>query len=307
MAAFANRAGGYIVFGINNAPHMAVGMSNDRFLRMDPATFGRFLNNHFSPAIAWEHTVQRIGTKHFGVICTPESDTKPVMCIRTAPGLRDGDIYYRYQAETRLISAADLARLIAMRVDAERSAWRELIARAAQIGPTSSYLLDTREGRAVSGKKSFVVDAALLEKVRLIEEGQFDEMGEPALRVVGDVEVVRPELLPTIKEVPVDPSLTCRLWEAEIVHRVQKAVGEYVNFGSEQKRLNGYHIRCVVKAHDIQSPSEFYYRPSVEGSRAMYSLAFVDWLISQYREDPQFFHQAYLQCKHMPTQSGSKS
>jgi len=45
MAAFANRDGGYILFGIQNSPHLMVGMTNNHFEQLDPRTLSQFMAN----------------------------------------------------------------------------------------------------------------------------------------------------------------------------------------------------------------------------------------------------------------------
>ena len=65
MAGFANRAGGYILFGVGNNPHKLIGMTNERFEQFDPRLLTQFLNNTFSPSIDWSHAVHSIDGKKF--------------------------------------------------------------------------------------------------------------------------------------------------------------------------------------------------------------------------------------------------
>ena len=87
LAGFSNRSGGYIVFGIKNQPHLLVGMTNDRFIKLDPNKLTQFLNSHFSPLIHWDHTVHNIAGKLFGVIYAHEMAMKPLVCRRTCLAL----------------------------------------------------------------------------------------------------------------------------------------------------------------------------------------------------------------------------
>ena len=114
------------------------------------------------------------------------------------------------------------------------------------------------------------------------------------MNVIGDVEVIRTEALPGVREeVPVDPSRDCNLWETDVVRMLKSRIGEEILFGDLGERiLNGYHIRCVVKAHDIPNPSKMYYRPAITGGRAQYGEALVDWLEEEYGKDPEFFRKA---------------
>ena len=82
LARFSNRSGGYLVFGIKDRPHTMVGMTNPRFLDLDPNKLTQFLNNHFSPSILWDHTVHSIDDRRFGVIYAKEVNLKSVVCLK---------------------------------------------------------------------------------------------------------------------------------------------------------------------------------------------------------------------------------
>jgi hypothetical protein len=60
LAAFANRLGGYMLFGVKNKPHLLTGMTNTRFRDFDPNTLTQFLNSSFSPAICWDHCLHSV-------------------------------------------------------------------------------------------------------------------------------------------------------------------------------------------------------------------------------------------------------
>jgi len=299
MAAFANRGGGYLVFGVTNQPHRLVGMTNDRLTTLDPADMTEFLNVCFAPSIDWEMHIHEEGGKHFGILFVHEATVKPVVCARNGGSIRDGGIYYRYGGQTRLILSADLHKLIQQRVDAERRTWQELLARTAHVTPSATYLLDLQEGRALGASRSFVISPELMEKIRFIDEGRFTEGGDPTLRVIGDVEVVRTETVPeSVEEVPVDPSKYCKLWEKDVVTQLRDRIGEEIPSGSGAKTpLNGTHIRAVIKAHQVPTPSKMYYRPAIVGSRPQYGQDLIDWVEEEFRKDEQFFRKAMSTAK----------
>lgn len=99
-----------------------------------------------------------------------------------------------------------------------------------------------------------------------------------------------------IKGVPValDPSKECNMWEGEVVERVRDRIGGEVEFGDQRRPLTNTMIRWVRDAHNIPNPSKMYYRPDRDGSRAMYSPAFIDWIVEQYQKDRDFFFKARL-------------
>jgi hypothetical protein len=293
MAAFANRGGGYLLFGVANKPHRLVGMTNNRFEELDPATLSQFLDGRFSPSIDWEHHVHSIDGRDFGVIHVREARTKPVVCTLNGQDIRDGEIYYRYAGRTKVIGSAEVQALIEDRVRAEREDWRNLLFRSAHITPSATYLLDIEDGKASGTKRSFVISPALLEQVKFIHEGRFEEAGEPALKVIGDVEVVRTETLPAVVEdVPVDPSQYCSLYEAAVVTQLKERIGNTVLIAGAPKPLNGFHLRAAVRAHAIKSPSKMYFRPAIKGGRPQYRPELIEWVTGEFQKDLQFFDKA---------------
>ena len=284
MAAFANREGGYLLFGIKNQPHLLVGMTNDRFVTLDPRLLSQFLAEHFSPNIDWQSHVHTIGEKNFGVIYVAPAKRKPIVCTNNAGKLRDGDIYYRYQAETRLIASAEIHGLIHDLIDSERKSWRELLTKTAHTVPSATYLLDTNSGRATGEKGTFVIGEQLLEKVKFIEQGHFEEGGEPALRVIGDVEVVRTEMVQVPHPVPTDPALTHPLLQKDLIAGINSEFGEGT--------VNQFDMQCVRAVYNVSGNQEWYYLNTIGIHAPQYSHAYLDWLNEQYRRNPKFFPEA---------------
>ncbi len=296
LAAFANNEGGYIVFGVESRPHRLTGMTNDKFSDYDPANMSAFLNDHFSPALDWEHYAHTTIDRSFGLLYAREARRKPIMCTKNNSVLRSGDVYYRYHGQSKSILAQDMHGLIEERVESERRAWFQLLKRISRADPSATYMLDINEGRAEGASRSFIISPELLEKVKFIHEGRFDDAGEPTLSVVGSVEVGRIETLPGVSErIPVDPSKDCNLWEGDVLRCLKDRIGPLIKFGDdEKKKISGYHVREAVKAHEIKSPSTMYYRPAIEGGRPQYGMELVDWLGEEYRKDPQFFYKAHM-------------
>jgi hypothetical protein len=188
-----------------------------------------------------------------------------------------------------------LQSLIEQRVEMERKSWRDLLARTSRTSPSATYLLDIDQGRATGQDRSFLIGEELLDRIKFIHEGRFAEDGDPTLKVIGDVDVVRTEAVPGVREeVPVDPSIVCNLWEKDVVQLLRDRIGETIAFGDQgERRLTGFKIRCVVKAHNIPNPSAMYYRPAIDGARAKYGEALVDWIEERYGRDQEFFRKAF--------------
>ena len=54
MAAFANKEGGYIIFGVKDKPRTVVGLNNDVFESLDDEKIVKKLNELFAPEIRYE-------------------------------------------------------------------------------------------------------------------------------------------------------------------------------------------------------------------------------------------------------------
>jgi hypothetical protein len=102
------------------------------------------------------------------------------------------------------------------------------------------------------------------------------------------------EAIVAVKAMPSDPSKECKLWEKDVLKHLQERLGITVQFDGLPKRLTNTMIRWARDAHAIKTPSNMYYRPTLDGSRAMYDMAFVEWLIERYAEDPDFFYNAKI-------------
>ncbi|KAF5433378.1 putative transcriptional regulator, contains HTH domain [Candidatus Methanophagaceae archaeon] len=203
FCSFANNKGGYVIFGIKDKPHKLVGLRSDNFSRKDPAKITEYLNSRFSPTIEWEPYDHEIDGKNFGIIYIYPTKEKPVMCINNdANVMKEGEIYYRYSGETKIIRATDLQKIINERIEAEKKSWQDMIFRLAKESPNNLALLNLEGGTLEEGGTKVLIDEDLLSKLKFIKEGKFVEKGgEPTLRLLGDVQPISGAILPT-KKVP---------------------------------------------------------------------------------------------------------
>lgn len=194
LVAMANNKGGRIIFGVQNSPHIPVGMSNTRFSDMDPAELEEQILQFFSPTIEWGMDTVIFEGKTFGILTVKEAEIKPVVCRRAKAGiLREGAIYYRYRGETREIGYPELHKLIEDEKKKDLMLWMQHIQKIASIGPANVEMLDIYQGEMTVNDRKVLIDKDLIGKIKFIREGHFVETGEkgaPALRLVGDVEGV---------------------------------------------------------------------------------------------------------------------
>lgn len=138
FAAFANNSGGYIVFGVQNRPHIPTGLQNDQFENIDEERITEDVNQLFSPAIEWMKDIYVWNEKSFGIIYVHESRNKPVIAVKDGgreQEIKNGEIYYRYAARTEKIHYAELKQIIDEKIQNERREWQSLLERIAKIGP----------------------------------------------------------------------------------------------------------------------------------------------------------------------------
>lgn len=120
IAALSNNRGGYIFFGVHDKDSAATaeldksyavaGLSNDEFLKADPADFTRLIRSYLDPTPNVRTVVAAIGAKTIGVMHVEQHPGRPVI-VRSGDGkvLKEGDIFFRYPAVASASSTATFA------------------------------------------------------------------------------------------------------------------------------------------------------------------------------------------------------
>ncbi len=200
IAAFANNAGGYIIFGVGDKPRRLIGLKDKNLSQFEDLKVEEFTKNlmdYFSPEIKWDHCTFEFKGMSFGVIYTYPLIKKPCICKKayddknTKYTLREGDIYYRYGGRSERIHYEELSAIVDAARKAEEQQWIEFAKRAAKIGIENACLLDLDTGVVTGNGGSIIIDESLLSKIAFIKEGEFVETkGTPTLRLIGDVKEV---------------------------------------------------------------------------------------------------------------------
>jgi len=192
MTAYSNTEGGFLVFGVSNAPREIVGVNVRRFDSIEPAKITAFLNAHLSPEIAWELGLIDFAGFKLGFLYTEEHTRKPVV-VTTNSGkdLKEGEIYYRYRGQTTAIKYPELRAIIDARLDEERRGWLQHLGTISRSGPSNVAILDTIQGKLFGAGAPFLIDESLLRQIKFIREGHFTEStGAPALKLVGELKTL---------------------------------------------------------------------------------------------------------------------
>ena len=289
FAAFANNMGGYLIFGIQNQPHIPIGLTTNHFNDIDDEQITEICNEHFAPAIEWERYVYEWNGNIFGIIYIYESKYKPVIAIKDggrSQEIKSGEIYYRYKGRTEKIRYAELKQTIDDRIERERKGWQDLFKRIAKIGPENAAILDTVEGKIEKGNKAILIDDELIPKLKFIKEGQFKEkIGVITLKLIGElqpVSVVRvkgevlhdgPYILRpggVAEQVAAAINKTFRTKEHTLCWKHYKVRGTY----EEGK------VKCNLKYCDYKEALSYF----------MYTQEWVEFLIKEL-SDPEKYHE----------------
>jgi len=209
FAAFANNRGGYLIFGVKDAPRVLIGLSGsaqDQLHKLDSEQITGYLLETFSSAISWDLALIEIDGMCFAVFKIDEAKVKPVIARKDEgrdQTIKNGEIYYRYGGRTQKIQFAELEAIINARIDQNNKHWIDLVSKIGRAGPENAAILDTEKALIEKGdSKLLVLDEGLAEKIKFIKEGEFDEKtGATTLKLVGDVVPIdRVEVIKKVKE-----------------------------------------------------------------------------------------------------------
>lgn len=287
MAAFSNNKGGFIVFGIKDKPRDLVGLQSNNFETIDEAKITEYLNNVFSPEIVFEKFSIMLNSKNIGIFYIYQAKTKPVVCIKNDGELKEAEIYYRYNARSEKIKYPELKELFDDIKREERKSWMEHFEKISKIGPKNAVIMDTVEGKINGKGGTLIIDKKLVSKLKFINEGSFNEGGEPVLKLIGDVKPVSvvakskstKEEKVQITDDPNAPAM--RLEEEEILKKkypldykmlTKELSGRYINFKSnpefhklrkEFMREKGMSKTRFLDPNNPKSSRKDFYSPNI--------------------------------------------
>jgi Predicted transcriptional regulator containing an HTH domain and an uncharacterized domain shared with the mammalian protein Schlafen len=209
FAAFSNNKGGYLIFGVTDAPRKLKGLSDsslEQFERIDPQRISGYILDIFSGNIHWEQNRVDYQDKPFGVFKIYPAVVKPIIAKKDEGKdniIKNGEIYYRYGGRTQKIQFSELENIINKRIEQNNSQWLDLMTKIGKAGPNNAAILDTE--KAIIEKDNsqiLVLDETLANKIKFIKEGEFEEKkGAITLKLVGDVLPVNQiEVIKKIKE-----------------------------------------------------------------------------------------------------------
>lgn len=199
IAALANNRGGYIFFGVHDKDGSATttvdrsyavtGLNTDEFVKADPKDFTTLIRSYLDPTPNVRTVATVVGTKTIGVMHVEQHPARPVI-VRSGDGriLKEGDIFFRYPGSCERIKYSDLRAILDQRDSTARLDVLPLVERLLALGPARALIADLDRGVLDDGSHPIVIDPTLLNQIKFIREGEFDQKsGAPTLKIVGNV------------------------------------------------------------------------------------------------------------------------
>lgn len=191
VAGLANNKGGTIFFGIADKTFKLEGVGPE-FAATDIVKIVDKVKAHLTPTPSItikDCTV--VGGISVGFLRVEKHSNRPIIVYRDGEDLHEGDILFRYAGQTARIKFGDLRSMLEERDMHARSSLIRAASHLAEVGPENALILDVGKGEIAGAGRQILIDEKLLEKVRFIKEGQFDEVeGAPTLKLVGSVSAV---------------------------------------------------------------------------------------------------------------------
>lgn len=190
IAGFANNRGGYLFFGVKDKPDgfAVCGLADDRFTATDQNKFSQTIRSVLEPTPRFRVTSLVLDGATVGVIHVEPHSAKPVIVSKNEGEVAEGAIYYRYPGETRAICYPDLRAILDERDRHSREAIMPMVQRLLELGPKDALVANLADGKLEGGERPILIDQQLVDRIRFIREGEFDEReGAETLRLIGDV------------------------------------------------------------------------------------------------------------------------
>jgi hypothetical protein len=198
IAAFANKTGGYIVFGVSDNPRLLVGLNGSV---LDEGQQSEQIAQAISPMPATYFTTLEIHGRVVGVLTVDSLPKPPSIAIRDIAGaqgddpvLRKGTVYTRRRGQTAPITGEEFSQLLIARDERIRSEIFAYLSRGRDIGFDQVVVADPRNGTGDDGKEmTFYLPSSAAADLNVIDEGTLvQEGGAPAYKLVGNVQLSTP-------------------------------------------------------------------------------------------------------------------
>ena len=198
IAAFGNKNGGIIVFGISDNPRMLVGLNGQV---LDEGQQSEQIAAAISPIPTTHFHTLEIHGRALGVLLVEPLLKPPSIAIRDLSGaqgtdniLRKGTVYTRRRGQTAPITGEEFSQLLLSRDERIRSEIFAYLGRGREIGFDQVIVADPRNDSEDGDEEmTFYLPAAAASDMNVIDKGTLvQEGGSPAYKLVGNVQLSTP-------------------------------------------------------------------------------------------------------------------
>lgn len=264
MVAMANSGGGALVIGVHNDGKPS-GADCTALVGLDPAKVVDKIATYTGEQFAdFDVRPAQRGAKQV-VVIEVQGVFPPMVFVRagaydvigadgkkkTRVAFNVGTVYFRHGAKSEPANSHDLKTTFERRLAAERKALMSNVRKVVQMPPGG--------------------------EVRIIP-GELAKAGDPKAVPVRLTD--HPDA-PTIRSL--DPDQTHPFRQTELLAEVNKRL-------AGTRKVNGFDVLCVRRAHGIDDKPVYCYKPKF-GTR-QYSEALIDWILDQHKRDNGFFEKA---------------
>lgn len=198
IAAFANKTGGQIVFGVSDKPRLLVGLGGND---LDEGVQSEQISQAISPMPETRFENIEIHGCALGVLTVLPLRKPPSIAIRDISGgqgedpvLRKGTVYTRRRGQTAPITGEEFTQLLNSRDEMTRNEIFSYLGRGRDIGFDQVVVADPRSAAEADGQEmTFYLPADAAADMNVIDEGTLVQSdGAPAYKLVGNVQLAAP-------------------------------------------------------------------------------------------------------------------
>lgn len=285
VAALANNQGGYLLFGIRDevgttGKWRVTGLKNDEFQKTDLACISRLIRTAFNPTPTIKKKVLNLGPFSVGVLHVSQHPLRPVIATRSMCDVSEGDIYYRYDAESTKIKHSELRSILDSRDERVRSEMSPMIDHLLRLGPQNALVADLRDGDMIDGRIVIRIDDKLVESLNIIKEGHLSqEEGSPAYRLIGEILYDGKEL-PVVKDVIGTHDMIIDFLtdvcgakpEAYIQYALQSPAGKWmpIFYYADRAQIDSKHLIDIIHGASSYSDNRTTFVSRIKGETSAY-------------------------------------
>lgn len=198
IAAFANKTGGCIVFGVSDKPRLLVGIGENE---LDEGVQSEQMSQAISPMPITRFVTIDLHGRNLGVLMVEPLPKPPSIAIRDITGghgedpvLRKGTVYTRRRGQTAPITGEEFSQLLISRDERTRNEIFAYLSRGRDIGFDQVVVADPRSDEGDEEKEmTFYLPATAAAEMNVIDKGTLvEEGGSPAYKLIGNVQLSTP-------------------------------------------------------------------------------------------------------------------